>query len=214
MWMDGYRLLEAVLQTSDFGSPEQAVASLTKFTHPDTVKQTQNLSVFRVIRCKAASERGSFRNWADGVRVMLDDNTAPTDTFLWANNLSRSYRDVQFNHIYPSIALTHDVCGGYTSLANLCVTPSFVAKLTDTNQAVCALLRYRVFELYGFSASADRPEKPHAYDLLRWADPLPIVPDVERRFRQAMQTKSKNRTVSSAREIGWLFSDNKPDPTV
>ncbi len=96
---------------------------------------------------------------------------------------------------------------------NLCVTPAFLAKLTDTDAAVCSLLRYRAYDLYGYCPDGiPTPPCPTGYDGLAWRAPLDAVRDVERRFRLAMATKPRDRTVLAARELGWRFSDFAPDP--
>lgn len=207
MWFDGNAVLRDLLSHSSFGSAAQAVAALTRWAHPDTVRQTGNRGIFPIIRCRVISDRGRDTTTTDGRAVMMDDNTGPTEAFLFAHGISRSsYRDVQFNHVWQSA----DEVESYTSLANLCVTPSFLAKLTDTDAEIAALLRYRAQDLYGY-APAGPAGAPPGYATLRWADPLPPVPNLEATLRAAMHGK-KGRTVSCARRLGWLFSGFQPDP--
>lgn len=206
---DGKKVLEGIIQNSSYHTVKQAMASLSCFTHPKTVGQTRNMSVFKTIRGKNNSDRGKFLS-NDGQKIfMLDDNTSPTDAFLWANKIKRNYRDVQFNHIWP------DNGDGeiYTSLANICITPSFLAKLTDNDPEIVSLLRFRAFELFnGFKPQNEQePEKPDGYDLLQWAEPLSPQENLEQNYRQAMSTKSANRAVIAAKEIGWYFSNYSPD---
>lgn len=209
MWFDGNAVLRDVLERSTYGSAEQAVAALTRSAHPDTVRQTGNRGIFPVVRCRVISDRGKDATTADGRRVMMDDNTAPTEAFLFAHSISRSsYRDVQFNHVWQSA----DEAESYTSLANLCVTPSFLAKLTDTDAEVGALLRYRAYDLYGY-APTGAVAAPAAYANLRWADPMPAVRDLEGTLRAAMRGR-RGRTVECARRLGWLFSGFEPDPSL
>lgn len=138
---------------------------------------------------------------------MFDDNTSPTEAFLWCNGLRRSeFKDVQFNHVW---AESRSVVA-YTSLANVFVTPAFLAKLTDTDEEIGALMKYRVFDLY-VPEGKDAPEKPEIYSDLNWRAPVRAVADLEQTLRSAMKSKPKNRTVRSARELGWIFSDYKPD---
>lgn len=56
----------------------------------------------------------------------------------------RRPREAQFNHAYADSADPES----YSSFANLCVTLSFVAKLTDTDPWAIALLRFRSCDLY------------------------------------------------------------------
>ena len=134
---DGKAVLRSVLEASEYQSIPQAIAALTMFSHPKTVEQLRYLNLFRVIRCRVMNERGKYDCLTDGSRIMLDDNAAPTEAFIWANGISRSaYQDVQFNHIWPDskeVSL-------YTNLANICVSPAFLAKLTDTDKDICELL--------------------------------------------------------------------------
>ena len=58
----------------------------------------------------------------------MDDNTSPTLAFKWAAQQGRG-PDIQFNHIYTG---TNDP-DLYTALWNICVTPAFLAKLTDVS---------------------------------------------------------------------------------
>lgn len=196
--LDGLAALEAVIKASPYCTLEQAVASLCLFSHPDTVRQTGCRPFVRTVR--NAARRGQVEE-RDGVLIAFDDNKSPTDAFLWCNGLRRP-REAQFNHVYADSADPES----YTSLANLCASPSFVAKLTDTHPRARALLRYRVFDLYGWTPTgAVRPEMPTGYDRLTWAPPLPPVADVEAVSRARMSRRPKDRTVTIAREIGWVF---------
>ena len=219
---DGRSVLQDILQTSVYETIPQAVASLTKFSHPATVAQTNNCNIFRVIRWSNTGEvddngnaikRGGYVAYGENGRVMLDDNESPTSAFVWASgSVLKGYKDVQFNHIWAG---AKDVTL-YTSLANICVAPAFLAKLTDTDKEVCASLQYRAYELYCGFRPRDKPvpAKPKGYNDLAWAPPLPEVDDLEACLRRAVQTKPKNRAVCSIQELGWYFSDFKPEPTV
>lgn len=203
--LNGLAALEAVIAASPYGTVEQAVASLAIFSHPDTVRQTGCRPFVRAVR--DAARRGQIKDRGGGP-VALDDNKSPTDAFLWCNGIRRP-REAQFNHVYANSADS----ASYTCLANLCVTPSFIAKLTDTDQRARSLLRFRAFDLYGWvPAGLARPELPAEYDKLEWAPPLPPVADVEAVSRAVMARRPKDRTVQIARRIGWVFSDFEVDP--
>lgn len=210
---DGREALVRVIEQSAYGSLPQAVASLAAFSNPKTVAQTAGRNMFRVVRARLStlSVRGSYADAKDGAgRVMLDDNRSPAVAFEWSHSI-RSRPDVQVNHIWQ---LSQEV-SAYTSLANLCLTPSFLAKLTDTHEETRALLRYRAYDLFGYWPLKEHPPtKPELYDSLQWAEPLPPVSNLEVVLREAMRTKRKDRVVTSARELGWVFSDYKPDPTI
>ena len=149
--------------------------------------------------------------WDDSDKVVYDDNAGPHMTFIAANSLRpiTGKKDLQLNHIWDG--LTQDV-GCYTSLANLCVTPSFLAKLTDHSSEIQTLLRFRAYKLYDWHPSnTQQPVEPPGYGQLEWADPLDPVSDIEKHFREHMKTKLRNRAVVSARKYGWFFSDWKAD---
>jgi hypothetical protein len=140
----------------------------------------------------------------DGRALAYYDNKSPTDAFLWCNGLTKKLKDVQFNHVY----LNSQDPDQYTCLANLCITPAFLAKLTDTHEHVRMLLRYRVCELYGWApAGQQSPVKPVGYSGLAWAPTLPALSDVPGTLRAIMDRKPRDRTVQIARQIGWLFGE-------
>ena len=204
---DGFAVLHDLVATSPFKTVEQAIASLALFSHPDTVAQTQGKALFRVVRSMA--RRGQVEEKDEGW-IAYDDNKSPTDAFLWCNGLKASdFADVQFNHVYTDSQDPDQ----YTCLANLCVTPAFLAKLTDTHASVRALLQYRVFELYRWvPAGRLPPALPSGYYNLGWAPPLPPVSDVAMTVRTIMRRRPRDRTVLIVRGIGWLFSGYRPEP--
>jgi hypothetical protein len=148
-----------------------------------------------------ASDRrpDSCRFQHDGRRVLLDDNKSPTDAFLWANGLTHRSPDTQFNHVYAA-SLYVDA---YTALPNICMTPAFIAKLTDTSDEVRRLLRYRCNQLYEWVPKGQTPpERPPEYEVLEWAALLPAVENVRAAIEAAMASKTMDRTVMATREIG------------
>jgi hypothetical protein len=114
---------------------------------------------------------------------------------------------MQFNHIYADS--TNQKL--YTNLCNIVVTPAFIAKLTD--KQVRPHLHYRAYELYGF-APYGSVAKPANYDDLIWAETLPPVNDIEAVLRNCMRTKPKDRTIISAKTLGWYFSGFVPDSSI
>ena len=141
--LDGFKALTAVIAGSPYKTVENAVAALCVFSHPQTVRQTKYQPLVRTVRMRNIGQRGKIGEFK-GEQVGFDDNKSPTDAFLWCNALARP-RDVQFNHVYP---VSHDP-ESYTCLANICMGPEFIAKLTDTHKHIRRLLEYRSFELYG-----------------------------------------------------------------
>lgn len=205
--LDGRAALEALTERAGWPSLAAAVAAHAVFLHPATVAQSRRRAVFPVVRDPA--RRGQIGELPDGRTVVFDDNSTPTDVFLWAADRSKG-PDVQFTHIWTR-ATDPD---SYTALWNLCCTPAFLAKTTDTHADVVALLKYRAYELYGYvPEGVDPPRKPDDYDDVRWATaPEPVV-DLEALLRRRMRAAPGRRAVLAARRIGWLFSDG-PDPAL
>jgi hypothetical protein len=145
--LDGVEQLTTLLVSkAGYASVVAAVAAHTVFLHPATVAQTDGEALFPTIRVRNMSDRGAVTVVNDR-RVLLDDNTSPTDAFLWATGIRRGgYRDIQFNHVWNA---SRDP-DAYTALWNLCATPAFLAKTTDGSDypEVTAALRYRAYELF------------------------------------------------------------------
>ncbi len=199
--LNGRHALEAVIASSQYGTVAQAIASLTLFSHPETVRQTGGKAIFPVVRTQS---RVGQHGEQEGRTVMFDDNRSPTSAFRWANGLASGRADIQFNHVYP-VSLDIDA---YTALPNICMTPAFIAKLTDMDDEIRRLLEYRVFKLYGWTPKGmSPPDAPANYEILEWAAPLPAVADVRANLERAMANKPKDRTVMAARALGWLFGD-------
>jgi hypothetical protein len=198
---DGLAAVEAIIANSKYRTLQQAIASLSVFSHPETVRQTGNRALFPTVRDMI--RRGQYSE-IEGVPILLDDNRSPTQAFLWSNVLRWRGNDTQFNHVYPS---RRDPTT-YTALPNIFMTPAFLAKLTDKHPEVRAILRYRSFDLYGwFPPDSEAPEKPSGYDELDWAPTLPAVQDVKATLLSAMSTKPADRTVLATRRLGWLFGE-------
>jgi hypothetical protein len=156
--------------------------------------------------------RGTFDTTAAGRHVLLDDNTTPMLTFLWAANRNRG-PDVQYNHVW-SESKNPDL---YTALWNLCATPAFLAKTTDglNHPEVREALRFRAYELYGaHPAGQGPPTRPEGYEDLQWAPMPETVPDLAAAFRVRLLAAPKSRPSLAAGTIGWLFSDWKPDTSL
>ena len=209
MDFDGREELRQVLYDAGLKSVSAAVAKYTLFLHPETVKQSKNRNLFRAIR--DFPNRGRILPYNDEIgKIVADDNNAPANTFRWMIP-GFSYKDVQFNHIYQDSKNVEL----YTCMANLCVTPSFLAKLTDVDDAIVSLLKYRVYDLHGFCPAGESiPQKPEGYAALEWHKFPEPIGSIEKIFRKKLASNAKSRTALSAREIGWLFSDFKPDKSL
>jgi hypothetical protein len=204
---NGRQALAEAFAKSEWGTVEQALASLTVFASPFTVKQMKNRPVFRIIRGRSA-QRGDI-NREKHVMIDTDGNHGPITAFCWATRfVYKPGLDLNFNHIYAEA----DNVELFTNLANICVTPNFLAKITDKHGT--RLIRYRAWELFGCLLDREIPPKPAGYDRLDWARPLDPLSDVEGRMRYIMATKPKDSATRSVRELGWVFSSFEPDPTI
>jgi len=208
---DGTRVLDDLARSSRFGSLEALLAAHTLFLHPDVVKQTRGRAVVPVVRDFA--RRGTAGQLPDGRRVVFCDNSTPRDLFLWSSG-SKTARDVQYNHVWPGTNTDPDA---YTALWNLCVTPAFLARLTDRG-ALMALVQYRAFTLFGDVLPMKwRPnEKPEGYDSLEewWLGPAGAVKDLEAALRSRMARRPRSRASLAASHICWLFHPDGPDETL
>jgi hypothetical protein len=199
-FMDGNQILTDLLEKSKFKSKAQAVASLTFFTHPDTIRPLDNKNIFKIVR--SASKRGQITN-----EHMYDDNHSVQDIFLWANKLTKKkFKDVQFNHIYSD----PNSISKYTCLSNIILTPAFIAKLTDTDEKIKDLLKYRVFKIYGYNPDKITFVKPDNYDDLNWLEFLPRQENVQQLFETKLVKCKSNRAIISTRHFGWVFNDFHP----
>lgn len=199
-FMDGNQILTDLLEKSKFKSKEQAVASLTYFTHPDTLRSLDNKNIFKIIR--NPSQRGKFTD-----NFMYDDNHSVQNIFLWSNKLKKkNFKDVQFNHIYSD----PNSVSKYTCLSNIVLTPAFLAKLTDTDEKIKDLLKYRVFEIYGYNPDGINFIKPDNYDDLNWLNFLPRQENLQQIFENKLVKCKKDRAITSTRHFGWVFNDFNP----
>jgi hypothetical protein len=208
--LDGVQELTDLISKTGYGTVVAVVAAHTVFLHPDTVAKTLGKALFPMVR--DMSRRGVIDTLPSGRRVLFDDNAGPGHAFLWSARRRRG-PDVQFNHIWNCA----DDPDAYTALWNLCATPAFLAKTTDgsNHPEVTAALRYRSHVLYGCRpAGTVEPAKPDGYDLLRWAAHPPVVEDLGHAIHSRLCLSAKSRTAIACRELGWLFSDWLPDPTI
>lgn len=204
---DGRAALALVLANSIYRTPAQAVASLTLFTHPETVAQIPGAgALFPAVRhFRARRTLGE----SAGRRVGFDDNETAHAAFGWCNPTMPRWRDVQLNHVWPRSSDPD----AFTAPANLCAAPSFLAKLTDHDPHIAALLRARAFDLYGWTPRGEAPPaRPADYAALIWASPLAPVANLEAALRARLASQPRCTAAKIARDIGWAFSEERPDP--
>ncbi len=141
---------------------------------------------------------------------MEDDNHCPTYLMLWAAQGSRGTgTDAHFSHVWRRSADP----AAYTALWNICAVPAFLSKLTDTDQDVTAGLKHRAVDLYGIAPAA-LPSRPPGYADVQWQPHPPPVADLEAALRGRMRDCPQDRLTRCVREVGWVFSGFRPDPTV
>lgn len=198
--LDGTAALRITLERAGWRSITAAVAAHTVFLHPDTVSQTGGRALFPVVR--DPGRRGVFGTLPDSREVLFDDNTTPTDSFLWAARRTKG-PDVQFNHVWNA---SRDP-DAYTALWNVCCTPAFLAKTSDTHPETVAALRYRSWELYGYLPQGEAaPKPPLGYEELEWAASPEPVDNLEDELRVRMRAAPSHRATVVAARLGWLFS--------
>lgn len=204
--MDGLAALEAVLGAENL---LPVVASHAVFLHPDTVRQAGQTAMFPIVRAEGAERRGAIIDWGHS-RVVACDNLSPTHAFLWAAERGKG-PDIQFNHVWPG---KRDPTL-YTALWNICVTPAFLAKLTDNHPVVKAAIRCRAHDLYGYLPKGQaRPAEPPGFSSLSWAPHPPPIANLETVFRRRMASVGSSRCTIAAKQLGWTFSCFKPDSTI
>ncbi len=114
--LDGKATREAFVGQAGWPSISAAVAAHTVFLEPATVAQTNGRAVFPIVR--DPMRRGQIGELPGGQTVLFDDNSTPTDVFLWAANRVKG-PDVQFNHVWSKPSDP----SSYTALWNVCCTP-------------------------------------------------------------------------------------------
>ena len=212
--LDGANALERVLERAGYSSVAHAIAEHTVFLHPDTVKQTRGEAVLPVVRSAFYTPRATVVELEGGRRVWADDNGPPTYAFLWAAG-SRKGPDVQFNHVWPGAASPNL----YTALWNLVRHPCLPGedhRHEAGNQTSSSVPRLcAVWPTTGGNIGAGPYGTWLPTGELNWAaSPVRSVKNLEAVYRTAMRRAPKNRATIAARELGWLFSDWKPDASL
>lgn len=200
--MDGEIILEELLKsTKDYGSLENAIAKLSLFTNPQTLKSLKHSNILKIIRASQPEVRGG--KYKDH---MADDNMCVKLLFTWINGISLGQFDhCQFNHIYRG-SDKKDKLKKYTCLSNIVVTPSFLAKLTDKTQKIIDLLKYRVFDIYGYDPDNISPERPDIYDKLEWRPYLPPQDNIESHLELRLKKNALSNAIQSVKHFGWYFN--------
>lgn len=235
---DGYKTLrelgypdgeEALINAlrGHYGSVlSEVVASLTIFPHPQTAEQVPG-ALFAMARPPKSCMRNDFIKLECGREIVCDDNNGPHMAFIHANKLDYRPTSTQYqlNHVYGEKGDSKNP-ELFTDIRNLCLTPFFLARLTDTNSVVKALIRWRVSELFGYNPRGIAPGIPAGYTAeelkaLPWATPLPKVKNVHITLQNAYdkfwirgKRKAGSRTHRAVEKCGWLLNGFKGVPAV
>ncbi|MBP2315531.1 hypothetical protein [Azospirillum soli] len=219
---DGLAALKAVVSGTHYGNLPAAVAALTVFPSKEAVAQTRNLNVFRMWRHGA--KRRDFCE--DDSSLMNDDNAGPHLLFTTANVIQVIQEDGETKRLTSllgrNLALNHIYAGDegdveqqilcFTNLANLCVSPAFLSRVTDKDEEIKALLRYRVADLYGFNPTGQPLRKPEVYRQLPWAPLLDGVGNVEAALLERLQRHKTSSVRQAVERSGWCFDDFSSNP--
>lgn len=197
-------LLDAV-RALGFESTAHAVLARSVFPPPSLVAEVGVGPVVNAIRRGAFEglgrvERRSFIppqhvarlfhiETADplAVGVYVDDNCCPDIALQCCFELRRHQASTQVCHIFPSEYSQHPLY--FTSLANLALVPSWLAKTTDTDPTVTPVLRWAVRLVYGFCPRSDG-SPTHSCSLCT----RPAGAPDEEFVRQAMAAYEQHRT--------------------
>jgi hypothetical protein len=207
--MNGTLALESLVARAGYDTMEKAVAAHTLFLHPDTVAQTMGKALFPMVRGNARKGIHRLQMLPDGREVWMDNNIPVKRLFLWAAQRANG-PDIQCNHVWN----TSNDPDGYTALWNLCVTPAFLAKATDSRGPVKDLLQYRAYDLYEhLPVGYSKPERPAGYDSLEWLPFPDPVEDLQSHIRGHLAGRPATSPGNVARRLGWLYSNWLADTT-
>lgn len=192
----------------------QAVAEHTIFLSRQTVEGTGGQALFRVARARSGN-----RSAHDPVaRLVYDDNSAAIYAFTWSALWPNRGKDLQYNHVWtdPKTATVEDHMRRYAALWNIAVTPSFLAKLTDTNDPVKRALRRHAQRIYqGIPNVPSDPIDDHDLpddEELNWPrHPSPLdEQSLKAHLTKRLAANPATNAAKSAALYGWHFN---PTPT-
>jgi len=205
----GKHALKDVLIKS-YGSVINAVASMTVFPPKSIVNSLGAHAVCNAVRISKqhsslGKQCGEKVPIAEGGEAMLDENCIPDGIFKFcfkpsvSRSIKRNNAYTQLNHIYQCAGRGPDY---FANLANLCLTPNFIAKLTDEDETIQKMLQYRAFQLYCFNPEGfDFSEQAEEFSSLSWFEmPIQNVASFEE-FRNKFFAK-KDKWFKAARGCG------------
>ena len=121
-------------------------------------------------------KKGEEVTSTDGKKCIADDNTCPNhyikqaviESFKHKFNIpiygKDYFKDYEACHVWDKPKDFRY----YASIPNLVLLPSALAQLTDDNEKVKKMLRYRVYELFQFNPDEVKLDKPSFYDKIKW----------------------------------------------
>lgn len=172
--IDDFRLAQYIAETAIFATPDtvKAVIAGTIGRKENKGKGNpyaswDNMSSIRDIKNKKQNLP------LNGKLIYRDDNTraniAIKSAVLYGLGWSplsdfRKFHGFEACHIYDKVSDPRY----YTSIMNLILVPRSLAALTDFNDYVKSVLKYRVFTLFNFTAGEPAPTMPHDYQKIVW----------------------------------------------
>lgn len=113
--------------------------------------------------------------------ILLDDNTYANNAIKKMIGVSGNIQHFETCHIWPDSAYNE---GTHTAIANLVLLPKDLASLTDHNEEIQDLLKYRSYELYHWRpGNKSIPRRPASYPS-NWREPFALTAEVEGAIRR------------------------------
>lgn len=186
---------------------EAAILETTYFIHPDVVRHTECLPILRARRVNEGERRHSLVG-----EEFVSDNFPPDYVFRAAMAERREQGSTHLCHIYSKNREARDTFF-YTNLANLCLMPSFLAKLADTNNQVVEFLKECSYSLFGFDPYGIFVGRAPRIQPANIKTATPRLESLDTYLGQG-----KNKGFLQAKKAGYLFDQhgrvNRNDPWV
>lgn len=172
--LGAYALEKAVEQASieEGNFLVHLVASTAIWAPMDAVKAQKKEDIIRV-RKKTGQKKGSHMG-----DYILDDNTYINGKI---KGIVKKYlhftipaHEYHVCHIWPT---SHEDPSYHSDIRNIVLLPSAIYSLSDHDNLVKAVLKYRAYKLFGNWTPGDEPvpSRPTGYEKIGWLDLLPIL---------------------------------------
>jgi hypothetical protein len=166
------------------------VAAISFWAHPEAYKLLledngergfrQNGAFYPHVRRARTNHGEERRQWVRNRTILLDDNTYANKAIKKMIGVSGNIKHFETCHIWPDSAYNE---GTHTAIANLVLLPEDLASLTDHNEEMQDVLKYRSYELYNWRPkNKSIPKKPKSYPS-NWKEPFAFTVTVEGAIR-------------------------------